>query len=224
MKVFLQVLLLAAVLSARSLTAGMIFDNGTPNGVNGDELTIFVESEDFTLASSYSLTDVRFWAFEAEGSNAYQGSIAWSIYADNAGTPGAILYSGTATATPFDGTDYAAAGCCGLQEGLQLDFSVGAIPLAGGTTYHLGLHNGPLTVTSANGPFFWSTTYPNSSPGGLKQASPFGSSDWTITSDGNVWNEHAFQLLEDPVPEPATFGMLGAGLLGLAAFARRRLR
>ena len=221
MRIFVQVLLLTAVLSARSLTAGMIFDNGMPNGVNGDELTIYVESEDFTLPSASVLTRVHFWAFEAEGSDAYQGSIAWSIYADNAGTPGAILYSGTATPNVTDSIE---AGCCGLQEGLQLDFSVGAIPLAGGTTYHLGLHNGPLTVTSANGPFFWSTTYPNSSPGGLKQASPFGSSDWTITSDGNVWNEHAFQLLEDPVPETATFGMLGAGLLGLAAFARRRLR
>jgi hypothetical protein len=100
-----------------------------------------------------------------------------------------------------------------------LDFLVGAIPLAGGTTYHLGLHNGPLTVT--NGSFFWSTTDGNSSPTGLKLGltPPLSNDGWTDTG-----NEHAFQLFGDPVPEPSTFGMLGAGLLGIMAFARRRLR
>src|SRR5262245_14562778 len=72
-------------------TAGIIYDNGSPNQFDGSELTSFLQAEDFTLSGTSTFDTIRFWTLEDAAS--YSGSIFWAIYADNGGEPGSILFS-----------------------------------------------------------------------------------------------------------------------------------
>src|SRR5437868_6093849 len=44
--------------------AELIYDNGSPNQVNGREITSGIVAEDFQLGVPSTLTDVRFWSLE----------------------------------------------------------------------------------------------------------------------------------------------------------------
>jgi hypothetical protein len=206
-------LIVLFALAVLSLQAGVVYDNGGPNGTSGNEMTAWIQAEDFLLGAPTTLTDISFWSMEA--TDAYQGSIVWQIYSDTAGNPGTVLFSGTATPTR---TDDLAAICCSFPIGKRNDFSVGSIALLGGTNYWLGLHNGPLTTTSRPN-FFWATTAANTTATGHEDVSPFGDGGWYDNTQ-----EHAFNLSGDgaAIPEPATCLLLGSALCGLALFRRRR--
>ncbi len=205
--VFLAVAMLFTALP--SLHASMIYNNGGPNGSSGNEMTQWIQAEDFVLSTDSTLLDVHFWSFENQG--AYQGSIVWQIYSNNAGNPGAVLFSGTATPTR---TADPAAICCGFPIGMDDSFLIPAIALTGGTQYWLALHNGPLTTTDRL-EFYWATANKNGTETGHEQIAPFGGTNWF-----DNFQEHAFNLTGDAtraVPEPATILLVGFGLAGLAA-------
>jgi hypothetical protein len=77
-------------------------DNGGPNWSNGSEMTMWIEAEDFALASPATITDVRFWTIQQPSQPGYNGSIVWTLYSDAGGSPGGILDRGTASATRVD--------------------------------------------------------------------------------------------------------------------------
>lgn len=200
----------ALLLVGSSAQAGLIYDNGAPNVISGNEMTQWIQTEDFALASPVVLTDVRFWATE-EVQGAYQGSIVWSIYGDNGGTPGALLYRDSATPSMVYDHDTS------FGSSYQFDFSVGTVNLSAGT-YWLGLHNGPLTTTSREN-LYWETTAANLTSTAREDMAPFDDSSWF-----NNAQEHAFQLFGNigpvvPAPGAILLGSIGTGLV---TWLRRR--
>ena len=165
----------------------IIYDNGGPNQQDGNEMTEWIQAEDFNLSADSTLMIVNFWDIEAPGGAAYQGEIDWTLYADAGGTPGAAFASGTAAGVDVTRTFIQ---CCvlGLFDEYSNTFNISpGVALTAGTTYWLGLHNGPLTFTTRS-EFYWETTNFNGTFTGHEDQAPF---------DG-VWfdnaQEHAFNL------------------------------
>lgn len=198
------------LLAAGSAQGGLIYNNGAPDSLNGNEMTSWIQAEDFTLGSPTVVTDVRFWAFGFNDPGSYAGSIVWSLYANNSGQPGALLSRNSVT--PVRVLDHST----GWGPSYQYDFSVGSLNLGAGT-YWLGLHNGPL-ATDSRMEFYWETTAANSTTRGNEDATAFDDGSWY-----NNGYEHAFELFGDTATIPAPGALLLGGIgVSLVRWLNRR--
>lgn len=201
-----------AACRASAAEGELLFDNGTPNGLSGNEMTQWVQAEDFVLGQPSRVGGVRFWAVEIRP-DSFQGTISWWLHSNAGGEPGSILHMGSAVPTRVpsgnalaQGTEY------------QFDFALPNLLLSP-DSYWLTLHNGdPAFRTRSD--FYWSSSDggPRSAEAGVEELAGFRLGFWSSTGQ-----EHAFQLFAAPVPEPAA-GALALGLGGLTWFGARWLR
>jgi hypothetical protein len=198
-----------------AVAGAQLYNNGAPNATDGNEMTQWIQAEDFSLASSATITGIRFWGFQLADAPGYAGSITWQIYTNSAAHPGTVLFSGSASPVGVAQGNNTATG----DTQRQFDFATNFTLSAG--TYWLGLHNGALATTDRRD-FYWQSTTPNSTALGMEDETPF---DGVFVTNGV---EHAFQLYGGQgtptvVPEPSTYALMTCGLV-VVGFARRRRR
>jgi hypothetical protein len=192
-------------LTVASAPAGVVFTNGS--GVdtgNADNMSGFIEAENFQFGSTTQFTDVHFMAVNFNLLSGYTGSVSWFIYSDNGGVPGSTLSSGNVAVTPADIGP--AGGLLTGYEAYDMSFFITPFTATGGTAYWLGLHNGPLSNTA--GSFSWASATSGPRDAQALQA-PYNGS-WFADVQ-----ELYFQLTNDAsgaVPEPSTFAIMAAGL------------
>jgi hypothetical protein len=204
--------LILAVFAPLRAHSQIIYDNGPPNQQNGNEMTMWIQAEDFHVATAMTLGSVHFWDIELPGT-AYQGEIDWGIYSNAGGSPGTLLASGAAIGGAVTRT-FIQHGVLGQFDEYSDSFNITPFGLAAGTTYWLGLHNGPLSFQTRS-EFYWETTNANGTFTGHELIAPFNGS-WADNGQ-----EHAFQL-DGVVPEPSTWALLGLGMCGLLCVGWRR--
>jgi len=209
----LAVSLLAFGLAGSALAATI--GNGPPNQTGGSDLNAFLEADDFTLASGFTFTQIKYWSLQNTLSD-YSGTTYWGFYSDASGVPGTALYSGNAVATGVATGNTTQ----GLNE-FAYTFSVNAV--LGPGTYWLVLHNGPSnSIPNTMYYWAWSSDTGNSQSMDVTQGNaPIIGPNPPIWS-GN-FTELAFELTATPgVPEPASMSLVGGGLLA-AWFVRRKI-
>src|SRR6267142_3878171 len=81
----------------------VIYDNGGPTDFHDAlEICAWIFADDFFVTSDSTLTSVFFWDLELPG--AYRGEIAWALYSDAGGYPGAVLTTGAASGAQVNRT------------------------------------------------------------------------------------------------------------------------
>ena len=196
--------------------AGVIFTNGAPDQVSGDNMTQAIQAEDFVLFGTNNVTNIRFWTLQQTSAD-YSGKVWWAIFDNSAGHPGALLQGGSTTAaaesltganSPFAGAEYVI--------NLPVSFQLTA------GTYWLALHNGELSDNGFASDMLWGTTKTGFGVSGVYNIDdPLSTSGPWVSTD----QEHAFLIEGEavaPIPEPGTYALLSGGLVLVAVLRRKQ--
>lgn len=207
-----KLILLALSAFAVGANAQVVFyDNGGPNQQNGNEMTNWMQTEDFVLRQDTAWHDLHFWTIEAPGGFS-DSQMYVALYDDNGGQPGNIIADGLFSTGGGGMTKtFTQGGVLGFFDEYRYDLDISGYVLSAGVNYHLGLHANPTNNYGTRDDIYWETTAFNNTQTGWES---FGGPNGPWANNGQ---EHAFNLTT--VPEPASMVALGAGLL---AIVRRR--
>lgn len=201
----------AAAAAASPAAAVTLYDQGPPLQVSGLRADLW-SADDFTVSTNSLLSGATVYLRYAEPN--IRIGIDYALYADNAGRPGAILLTGSATPTV---TPLAAVNADGPTDVWTFNFASPTLALAN-TRYWLGVSQGSdrqaFATVSDGGPAGRPLiSFAGSNPSGYQD---FGSRGLAFSIQGTA------VAVTPGVPEPATWALLIAGFGGIGVAMRRR--
>jgi hypothetical protein len=177
--------------SARAAGETVVFDGGSPNGVQGlrvSDIGFIVSAADFEIAEDLPVTRAEIWTSEFSEQFQWGGAVNYYVLPDLGGSPtGPPLYNGAGSSVTK--APDSAANCCGNAKGFKYSFEFDPpLDLQPATRYWLAI-NLPGAGTVVTTQAFWAST-----------GTGFGNSaritgDPTLSSWGTYGFDLAFRLL-----------------------------
>jgi hypothetical protein len=163
----------------------LLYDNGGDDYANGNEMTQWLQAEDFVLGAQSNVTSVSFSVLTFGGIANWDGTVDWWIFNDGGGAPGGVVASGSGTniSMTFDqnqGFDF---------YDCTMDLDAPQC-LDGKTTYWLGLHLNDNACATRDD-LYWGTTAANGTTTGNE------ANNCVIGSWFSNGTEHSFSLSGD---------------------------
>lgn len=200
-----RLLILALAAAACASHATVVYDNGAPNQADGNEMTLWRQSEDITNTGTNVFNTLVFWT-ASSGANIH--SLDMQLSLDNAGNPGpAVLDFQGAITSIATGNNVQ-----GLTE-YKNTFTFSDVFASGNFVYHIALLGNYEELAQNFDGVYWETTNGNGTATGRESVNDL-QNNWADNQQ-----EHAFRLEENVTPEPMSMLALG---LGAAAMIRRR--
>ncbi|HEY4283698.1 MAG TPA: hypothetical protein VGM62_11600 [Chthoniobacterales bacterium] len=214
---FFLAALLAAVLGLPLKSNAVTFsDNGSPNLLDGFDLTYLKEGNRFTLSADVVAKSVKFWTIEPH-TGTWANLVFWEIRLNTAANlPGTVLSSGNSTNLTHAGTGRVVAPDAPYPEFL-ITFDLPSVSLPAGT-YWLVLHNGALSNNNIllASDILWETTTKIPSDPAYRPSfcdpAPF-TNNWDtndLAPPKAEGSQVAFQLIGTVRPKVTTFGFVSA--------------
>lgn len=196
--------LTAALLPAGAAT---IYNNGTPNAGGGATFSHFRVVEDFSLAANATVTGLRFWT-HLQSSAQTIADLTWAIYGDNAGLPGAVVQSGSATnvAAIVDGVTH--------RREIAASFNLTA------GDYFIEFH--AASGLNVEGPLIQSWAFTADNATDRYRQGDLTAVPTVETNNGSGTEQLAFQIdgtFDSEIPEPSSIALAA---LGLSVLWRKR--
>jgi|GEM_PF-4413009 len=197
-----------------------IYDNGPSNQMDGENISGLVAADDISLNGSATIRTASIFISTDQPSFDLGTllNVDWFIFANDNGSPGMIISTGTDSSPLFTDTGSQEFG----NEEYKMFVSLPSVALTPGT-YWLGIHS---TLTSDNNDMYWDTTSSIHGANAMANSYPASPGNWYEGLSGTNGTDLAYSLSDEALvtntPEPNMRVLVGLFAVGIALFTRLR--